>query len=60
MNDKEFAKLVSDMRNAQRAYFASREPEMLELSKQLEKQVDKSIAELRTSQMALDFAERED
>lgn len=38
----EFAKLVIEMRKAQKAYFRNRQPSDLERSKQLEKQVDQA------------------
>lgn len=42
----EFYKLVQEMRDAQKAYFRTRLPEVLQRSKKLEAQVDKEIAEL--------------
>lgn len=47
MNAKEFFDLVSDMRNAQKEYFATRTMGNLEKSKQLERQVDKEIERVK-------------
>ena len=43
MNAKEFFDLVNSMRKAQREYFATRSSDALELSKRLEREVDKEI-----------------
>lgn len=40
---KDFMKLVEDMRNAQKEYFRTRSRDVLEKSKQLERQVDAEI-----------------
>ena len=44
MNTAELARLARDMRAAQRAYFRSRTPAALELSKALERQLDAAVA----------------
>lgn len=43
MTYTDFVKLVSRMRNAQRAYFYARKHDDLKTSKKLEKQVDDAI-----------------
>lgn len=43
----DFEKLVQDMRKAQKAYFATRNPEMLKQSKALEKKVDDYLSNLK-------------
>ena len=45
MNYSEFRSLVNEMRAAQKAYFKLRATETLELSKKLERAVDKALAE---------------
>ncbi len=47
----DFETLVSEMRQAQRSYFATREGKWLDRSKQLEYQVDKHLAEPGTTPM---------
>lgn len=49
MNAKEFSDLVSQMRYTQKVYFKSRDPLVLQKSKDLEKLVDKEIDELTNS-----------
>lgn len=46
MTAVELAKLVADMRNAQKEYFRTRSGPALEKSKQLEKRVDTAVKEL--------------
>ena len=46
MDLKDFVKLVARMRQAQRDYFRSRDPAVLEESKALEREVDKAVKEL--------------
>ena len=46
MTAVELAKLVADMRNAQKEYFRIRSGPALEKSKQLEKRVDAAVKEL--------------
>ena len=54
MDYQEFTELVRDMRQAQRQYFKTRNPEILEKSKQLEKAVDSEIeAQLLRKQLTL-------
>lgn len=57
MNAKEFFNLVSEMRQAQRNYFKTRNQGYLDRSKHLEKQVDAEIERVNriTSQPELDF-----
>lgn len=43
MTTGEFADLVQKMREAQKAYFLSRSPSCLNVSKRLEAQVDKAL-----------------
>lgn len=49
----EFVKLVKEMRHQQRRYFALRKLEMLERSKELEREVDKAIEKIEDKQMLL-------
>lgn len=42
----EYVKFVATMRHNQRRYFATRNPEVLELSKQMEKELDELNAHL--------------
>jgi hypothetical protein len=44
---KAFAQLVADMRAAQKAYFATRDRDVLSRSKALERQVDKFLDDLK-------------
>lgn len=44
MNIDKFINLVTDMRRAQKDYFACRDESFLRLAKSLEQQVDKAIA----------------
>lgn len=57
MNAKEFFNLVSEMRQAQKNYFKTRNQSYLDRSKHLEKQVDAEIERVNriTSQPELDF-----
>jgi hypothetical protein len=43
---KAFARLVNEMRQAQKEYFRTRSPAALERSKQLEKRVDEATADV--------------
>lgn len=43
---EEFAEEVRQMRYQQRRYFAYRMPEVLKMSKELERRVDKMVAEI--------------
>ena len=43
MTAKEFFDLVREMREAQRSYFLTRSKDLLEKSKQLEREVDREI-----------------
>lgn len=43
MNIEEFAKLVKEMRDAQKTYFKTRDSKVLSESKRLEKEVDKAV-----------------
>lgn len=47
MTTGEFANLVEKMRDAQKAFFRTHSKDSLRLSKDLEKQVDKILAERR-------------
>lgn len=53
MNLKDFAALVAEMRAAQREYFKTRSGDILERSKQLEKQVDRELKEFNDHQPKL-------
>lgn len=50
MTTGEFADLVEKMRDAQKKYFRTRDKETLSVSKSLESQVDKILAERRERQ----------
>lgn len=50
---KKFTLLVQEMRDAQKAYFRTRNPTHLEMSKQLEKQVDRMVREILDDQSKL-------
>lgn len=43
MNVEEFAKLVKEMRDAQKMYFKTRDSKVLSESKRLEKEVDNAV-----------------
>ncbi len=45
MEQKEFMALVQQMRHAQKEYFRTRSPSVLEESKRLEKRVDEALRE---------------
>ena len=53
MESNEFVKLVSDMREAQRNYFKTRDRSWLEKSKALERQVDNQISAMNNPQQDL-------
>lgn len=53
MENKEFIKLVADMREAQRNYFKTRDRSWLDKSKALERQVDNQIAAMNNPQQDL-------
>lgn len=44
MNARDFFNLVREMREAQKGYFSTRSKDLLEKSKQLEREVDREIA----------------
>lgn len=44
MNARDFFDLVREMREAQRSYFLTRSKDLLEKSKQLEREVDREIS----------------
>ncbi len=46
MDDK-FVRMVEQMRTAQKSYFSTRSPQALEKSKQLEREVDRTIKAYR-------------
>lgn len=46
MDLKDFVRLVAKMRKAQREYFRTRDPAVLEESKALEREVDAAVKEL--------------
>lgn len=48
MTAKAFFYLVREMREAQRSYFLTRSKDLLEKSKQLEREVDREIARVDT------------
>jgi hypothetical protein len=50
---EEFAKLVAEMRSAQKEYFRTRSTSSLETSKRLEKQVDQALKETAGKQSQL-------
>lgn len=50
---EEFAEEVRQMRYQQRRYFAYRRPEVLERSKELERRVDKMVAEILDENLQL-------
>lgn len=47
MNAREFFYLVAEMREAQKAYFATRSQNVLRAARKLEIEVDKEIARVR-------------
>lgn len=47
MNPEQFFNKVAEMREAQKAYFASRDPSILRRSKALEGEIDKEIKRVR-------------
>ena len=50
MTLNEFAKLVSELRNAQREFFRTKNPAALDQSKRLEREVDRRCAEILDGQ----------
>jgi hypothetical protein len=46
MTALELARLVAEMRRAQRAYFRMRTPAALDRSKQLERELDRAVEEI--------------
>ena len=50
---KEYVTFVATMRHNQRRYFATRNPQVLELSKDMEKELDALNAKLLDTQMKL-------
>ena len=56
MTAAELARLVVEMRRAQRQYFRTRTPDALEASKRLEKAVDEAVRDVLT-QPTLNFGE---
>lgn len=59
MNPSAFVALVTEMRAMQRAYFKTRDGEVLHRSKQLEKQVDKAIVAMEDDRPSLFDTEEE-
>lgn len=47
MNPEQFFNKVAEMREAQKAYFASRDPSILRKSKALETEIDREIKRVR-------------
>lgn len=47
----EFEQLVSEMRNAQREYFRTRDKEVLQRSKELERKVDAYLSNIKTPKL---------
>ena len=43
MNSEEFRRLVTEMRHAQKEYFRTRSKQVLVMSKELERRVDKAL-----------------
>lgn len=60
MTLRQFAGLVAEMRNAQRAYFRTKGMNALEMSKRLEKQVDKALVDLLSPQGTLFDTDEDD
>lgn len=57
MNVKELAQLVLQMRQAQRAYFRDRSPQLLSAAKEAERAVDRTLERLPTADQAKMFQE---
>lgn len=55
MTEQQFYELVKEMREAQRAYFKTRDKSWLNKSKDLEKQVDQAIKEFFDNQIKIEF-----
>lgn len=53
MNIKEFAKLVTDMRHAQKSYYRTRSSTALEDSKRAERIVDEALQNMNDNQPRL-------
>lgn len=53
MTNEEFIKLVVEMRQAQKSYFATRSHKYLNIAKEKEKLVDIAIKEIRDTQLPL-------
>lgn len=53
MNITELATLVRQMRDAQRTYFRERSPQALNTSKELERRVDRAVADVLDKQQKL-------
>lgn len=53
MRTDDFIKLVTEMRNAQKAYFKSRRYDDLERARSLEWSVDKAIKDIEEGQQSL-------
>ena len=53
MKLKELAELVKQMRQAQRQYFKERSPQWLSQARELERRVDKAIADIQDKQKKL-------
>lgn len=53
MNITELATLVRQMRDAQRTYFRERSPQALNASKELERRVDRAVADVLDKQPKL-------
>lgn len=49
----EFVALVKQMRESQRAYFKERSPQWLSQARELERRVDKAIADIQDKQKKL-------
>jgi len=50
MKTEDLAVLVREMRDAQKAYFKERSPQQLSVSKELERRVDKVVADILDKQ----------
>lgn len=48
MNSREFFYLTAQMREAQKAYFKTRDPLVLRAARKLENEIDREIARVRT------------
>lgn len=53
MDVKELAQKVKDVRDAQSTYFKNRTPENLEKSKQLERDLDKTVNQILNPQQVI-------